>query len=251
MAKRDFAKSQSQAENGRSAKKRHPPAAMVVISLLLTAGIAFMAGNMFGDQKNTPSDALKSENNGLKTQLSEQHRQLMIAQEKLALLQADADKERQGKQQPEASKQVGDLTFYSVLPKQKVMPAPLGDTGPAAKMSAPPHTPAAHTSSQHKLPSSLPSGQADAGVATEARRSANISTYHLQVGSYIRRSDAEVFLNRLAAKELSAQIREKEIAGIGRRYRVVMGPFAGLAAAEAVKSQVREQLNMNGLLLRE
>jgi len=255
MAKRDFAKVQSQAKSGGNSRK---PVVMIAISLLFTAAVAFTAGNMMGNKQNSP-DALKTENNGLKTQLTEKKQQLIALQEKVASLQVAVDKRPAKKPQQNATQRVGDLTFYSSLPKQKVMPSPLGDTGPAAKMKAAPraslHVPS-HKPLHNKPPqSSLPSESRElvgnhmgenGGAAA-----ANMTSYRLQVASYIRRSDAEGFFNRLAKAGLVAQIREKMVDGIGVRYRVVMGPYRGLAAASAAKSQVREKMNIDGLLLRE
>jgi len=244
MAKRDFAKVQSQAKSRGNGSGTS--AAMAAVSLLVTAGIAFSVGYLAADRPLAP-DALKTENSGLKTQLAEKNRLFISLQEQVVSLQAAVDKRPAKKQQQAATQRVGDLTFYSSLPKQKVMPSPLGDTGPAAKMRAPPPS---HNDSQHnshkKQPQTLPAGPDKVGA-----EAATASWYRLQVASYIRRSDAEGFFNRLAKAGLVAQIREKMVDGIGVRYRVVMGPYRGLAAASAAKSQLREKLNIDGLLLRE
>jgi len=205
-----------------------------------------------GNKQNSP-DALKTENNGLKTQLTEKKQQLIALQKKVASLQAAADKRPAKKPQQNATQRVGDLTFYSSLPKQKVMPSPLGDTGPAAKMRAP--TPS-HNTLHKKQPHTSPVRSGDIGGNIGVKKDGSTaattaSLYRLQVASYIRRSDAEGFFNRLAKAGLVAQIREKMVDGIGVRYRVVMGPYRGLAAASAAKSQVREKMNIDGLLLRE
>ncbi len=251
MAKRDFAKVQSQAKSGGNSRK---PVVMTAISLLFTAAVAFSAGNMAGNKQNSP-DTLNVENNRLKMQLAEKNQQLIALQEKVASLQAAADKRPAKKPQQNATQWVGDLTFYSSLPKQNVMPSPLGDTGPAAKMKAAPQAvlraPAHNKPSQPSLPSESRALAGNPMSEKGGAATANRTAYRLQVASYIRRSDAEGFFNKLAKAGLSAQVREKMVDGIGVRYRVVMGPYRGLAAASAAKSQLREKLNIDGLLLRE
>ncbi|MDQ6986248.1 MAG: SPOR domain-containing protein [Mariprofundaceae bacterium] len=249
VKKRDFAKVQSQVKSRPASSGMS--AAMAVVSLLVTAGVAFSVGYLAVDRSASPN-TLTSENSELKMQLTEKNKQLIVLQQQVATLQATADKQSAKKPQQDATQRVGDLTFYSSLPKQKVVPSPLGDTGPAAKMNVAPHQPS-HGTLHKKLPQpSLPSVAGDIGGNVEVNNGeATASMYRLQVGSYIRRSDAEGFLNRLAKAGLSAQVHKKMVDGIGVRYRVMMGPYRGLAAASAAKSLVREKLNIDGLLLRE
>jgi len=225
MAKRDFAKVHSPAK-----KKPHGkngiPAAMAAVSLLLTAVVGFSGGYMTGEQQNAPQK-LKSENNELKQKLTEQSKQLDSLNKQLQSLNSEQHK-TQAKPHPNATQQVGDLTFYSSLPKQKVMPAPLGDSASAvAGKTAHRTSPQVH------------------------QNASDMAEYRLQLGSYIRRSDAEGFVNRMLKWGLAAQVNEKTVEGVGVRYRVLMGPFNGLAAAEAARSDAREKLHVDGLLLRE
>ncbi len=238
MAKRDFAKVQSQAKNKQSGKDGMP-AAMAAISLLLTAVVGFSGGYMTGEKQNAPQK-LKLENNNLKQQLAEKTQLLnsLNAQLKNQREIAEANK-TQAKHHPDALQQVGDLTFYNTLPKQKVMPSPLGDAAPMPTGNA-----TKHASSHAVL-------QQDSSSPQARHKSLDMAEYHLQLGSYIRRSDAEGFFNRLAKAGLAAQVNKKMVKGIGVRYRVIMGPFYGLAAAEAARSDAREKLNVDGLLLRE
>ena len=241
MAKRDFAHVQSQVKKGGGKEKMS--AAMIAVSLIFTAVLAFFGGYMAGDRQNS-TIVLQNEKATLQTNLIAQEKRIVELEQRLA---ASLEREKPAAKKA-AAERVGDLTFYSELPKQKVMPSPLGDTGPAARQSKGAEalelraaiTRAGIRSVEKKT------GESAGGDAGNA-----LASYRLQVGSFIRRSDAEGLLNRMALAEVKAMISEAQVAGVGTRYRVYTGPHVGLAEAEGAKSLVREKLKITGLLLRE
>jgi len=244
MAKRDFANVHSPAKK-KPYGKSGLSAAMAAVSLLLTAVVGFSSGYMTGDKQNA-SPKLQAENKALKQQVSDLNGQIASLNTQLQTQMAMAEKNiSRAKHRPNATQQVGDLTFYSSLPKQKVMPSPLGDE---ASQSTPQNAAKRNIHKNKPLQTHSPAQLSDsmAKPGTSA-----MASYRLQLASYIRRSDAEGFVNRLMKSGLSAQVNEKVVEGVGVRYRVVMGPFHGLAAAEAAHSDAREKMNVDGLLLRE
>jgi len=238
MAKRDFAHVQSQVKKGGGKEKMS--AVMIAISLIFTAVLAFFGGYMAGDRQNS-TIVLQNEKAALQTNLVAQEKRIVELEQRLA---ASLEREKPAAKKAAADR-VGDLTFYSELPKQKVMPSPLGDTGPAARQS------------KGAEALEVRAAITRAGIRSVEKKNAGgdatntLASYRLQVGSFIRRSDAEGLLNRMALAGVKAMVSEAQVAGVGTRYRVYTGPHIGLAAAEGAKSLVREKLKITGLLLRE
>jgi len=233
MAKRDFAQVQSKVH--KKSGTGGLSGAMTAIGLLFTAILAFSGGYMAGDTQNS-SQVLQAEKEKLQTRIDGLTKQVAGLEQELA--------ENIERQKPAAKKaaaeRVGDLTFYSELPKQEVMPSPLGDTGPADVQSG-----GEEGHEGHAIISSV-------GHRTvNPSASSAMATYRLQVGSFVRRSDAEVLMNRMALAGVQGKVSQADVAGVGTRYRVYTGPHSGLAAAEGAKSMVQEKLAIKGLLLRE
>ncbi len=237
MGKRDFARVQSQVK--KSSGTGRMPVVMTAISLIFTAILAFSGGYMAGDRQNS-TVVLQNEKAALQSNLVVQEKRIAELEQQLA---ASLEREKPAAKKA-AAERVGDLTFYSELPKQKVMPSPLGDTGPAADQSG------AEEGHEGHAAIGQATDRSGAGHATH-NAAASMASYRLQVGSFIRRSDAEGLMKRMTLAGLKSMVAEAQVAGIGTRYRVYSGPYVGLAAAEGAKSLVQEKLNIKGLLLRE
>jgi len=233
MAKRDFAKIEAQVKK-KSAKSGGVSAAMTVISLLFTAILAFSGGYMAGDTQNS-TDVLKNEKEQLQNRVDGLEKQLASLEQQLA---ASLEPEKPAPKEA-ATDQVGDLTFYSELPKQKVMPQPLGDTGPAAVQSGGEEHHEGRGEINHLA---KPAGGQAAG---------DMASYRLQAGSFIRRSDAEALLNRMALADIKATVSEAQVPNMGTRYRVFTTTYSGMAEAEGARSLLQEKLGIKGLLMRE
>jgi len=249
VAKRDFAHVHTPVK--KKSGKGHPAAAMAGISLLLTAILAFTGGYMVGDTRNSTL-ALQSEKEVLQTRVEGLQKHVAELEQQLA---SSLEREKPAAKKAAADR-VGDLTFYSALPKQKVMPSPLGDTGPAAVQKhrgedieayadlPPPASRVRLAATVHPV---VKQGTGDtAGGAGSATAS-----YRLQVGSFVRRSDAEVLLNRMALAGIKATVREAQVPNLGTRYRVFTASYSGMAEAEGAKALLHEKLGINGLLMRE
>ncbi|MDQ6966739.1 MAG: SPOR domain-containing protein [Mariprofundaceae bacterium] len=257
MAKRDFAHVHTPVK--RKGDSKPMPALMLGISLLFTGILAFGGGYMVGHTNNS-TDTLQAEKAVLQTRIETLQKEIVELQVQLA---ASVERAKPAAKKA-AAERVGDLTFYSELPRQKVMPSPLGDTGPAAvqkqrgenvEMYADLPPPVR----EQKTPQAVASveRQANAAVSPASQASASPAAgspdvvYKLQVGSFIRRSDAEVLLNRMALAGIKATVSEAQVPNMGTRYRVFTTSVTGMAQAEGIKSLLREKLGIKGLLMRE
>lgn len=250
MAKRDFAQVQSppKAENG------HTSAIMVGLSLLLAAILAFGGGYMVGSMQDS-TGTLQAEKRTLQEQSGTQQKRIGELEKQLAVLQQQKNEAKK-----QASDQVGDLTFYSKLPKQKVTPPPLGDTGPPAVpeqhgenvdqyADIPPPQDHSRMPIAPPKPSATQKGVATTGTVQASQ--AALPKFSLQLASYARRSDAEALLVRMQKIGIKGSISEVNVAGTGVRYRVIAGPYAGMAEAEGVRATVRQKLGINPMLRRD
>jgi len=249
MAKRDFAHVQPPTKKRKESGR--VPAAMVGLSLLFTVILGFFAGYMVGDTRNSTltlqseKAALQTRVDGLQKHVAELEKQLAdsLAREQPAAKKAAADR-------------VGDLTFYSALPKQKVMPSPLGDTGPAAVQHHRGEDVEAYAdlpppaSARSRTPGRNPAVKEEAGGSASETDSSSAS-YRVQAGSYLQRSDAEALLNRMLSAGIKGTVREAQVPNLGTRYRVFTTSFEGMAGAEAAKAVLHDKLGVDGLLMRE
>lgn len=257
MNKRDFAQVQSRKKD---TDKGRMPAAMAAISLLLTAILAFGGGYMVGKRQNS-TYALQAEKNALQEHVDTQQKQIADLERQLASLA----KEKSSAKKP-ATDQVGDLTFYSALPREKVTPAPLGDTGPAAVQKKqgenidqyadlpppPDHSrlpiapPPLTAKDMHKDDARTGNPEIQANKETTA-----LPSFSLQLASFTRRSDADALLARMLKMGIKGSIAEANVPGVGTRFRVIVGPFAGMAEAEGMRATVRQKLGINPMLRRD
>jgi cell division septation protein DedD len=256
MSKRDFA----QVQSPKKTDKGRTPAVMAAVSLLLTAILAFGGGYMVGNRQNS-TDTLQAERKALQEHVDTQQKQIADLEQQLATLVREKPAANKA-----ATDQVGDLTFYSALPKEKVTPAPLGDTGPAAVQKqqgenidqyadlppppdhsrlpiAPPSPLAADT---HKTDATASNPESQTNEATTA-----LPSFSLQLASFTRRSDAEALLARMQQIGIKGSIAEANVPGAGMRFRVVAGPYAGMAEAEGARATVRQKLGINPMLRRD
>ena len=188
-------------------------AVVIVIGMLVIVAAGFAGGFMLGQEHGQR----------LLEQIGKQQQELENLKKAIG---------NRAQKTNESSTQVGDLTFYNTLPKQPVTPAPLNSRVTAA--------------SSAKAPSPA---QKRAAISHPAARAA-VQMYKLQLGSYQLRANAERLQKRLLQAGFRARIQVMELPGLGQWYRVYVGPFSSLDAAENAKSRVQAKLHLVGLLLR-
>jgi cell division septation protein DedD len=92
----------------------------------------------------------------------------------------------------------------------------------------------------------------DVTTTTTAPRRASPTKgrYTVQVASFKERSQAQDLARRLAKAGLPAYVRAAEVRGVGRRYRVRVGPYPDLAAARAAAGRIRLQHHLAAFVTR-
>ncbi len=89
------------------------------------------------------------------------------------------------------------------------------------------------------------------GAPAAPRRAAPAKgRYTVQVASFKERSQAEELAGRLAKAGLPAYVRAAEVRGVGRRYRVRVGPYPDSAAARAAAGRIRLQHHLAAFVTR-
>jgi len=224
---------------------------LIVVALAVVAAgfaIGFMMGQEMGKQKATSAE---------KARLVEQ---LKAQQEELSKLRAAA-KQRL----PEVSTtEVGELTFYNELPQQSVDPEPLtATTNTKREATGKSESVEATTSSENLLKSlienELKQAQKSASkselkpvhVDSSAKASvAGEAIYYLQLASFQKKSDAELFYPKLGKAGFDGVIKRVELSKLGTWYRVYAGPFSTKELVEEAKQDVKQKLKITGLIVK-
>jgi len=224
---------------------------LIVVALAVVAtgfAIGFMMGQEMGKQKATSAE---------KARLVEQ---LKAQQEELSKLRAAA-KQRL----PEISTtEVGELTFYNELPQQSVDPEPLTATTSTKREATGKSEDIEAATSSEKLLKSLIEHELNqaqtsaaklelkpvhAGSAAKEGTAAE-NTYFLQLASFQKKNDADLFYPKLGKAGFEGVIKRVELSKLGTWYRVYAGPFSTKKRVEEAKQDVKQKLNITGLIVK-
>lgn len=274
MADRDFAQLQATAR---------PPAATGVSGLrtgLLVFGIVavviagFVGGYWLGSRQGheTAESEAKAR---LVAQVQEQKQELA------ALRKQQAEDKARAKAEVGAlpNTDVGDLTFYTDLPKQPVKPEPLSQ--PVAKPTMTPAAAAAMaaeakakvTKAAKPAAPAVPAAPVPAKPAASAPAAGSPAVgsvirhelsgppadsaaavpagYYVQVASFRDTQAAAPMRSRLAAIGLVSGLRRAEIPGRGTWYRLQVGPYGSPHDANAVRVDIEQKMHIKGLVVHE
>lgn len=259
MADRDFAQLQA------TVKPDAPGAVaasglrstLLVLGILSVVIMAFVGGYWLGSQQGHDSAEAAA-----KARLQAQ---LLAQQKELQALRQQAKKARaKAATDISPTTEVGDLTFYTDLPKQPVKPQPLSQpvtspnrpasTAPSPTPSSqPPTTPAPAptpgATGSDKMVASIIQRELDRKPA--APQPAKGVSYYVQVASFRHAKDAAGIQKRLQGAGFTSRIRRAEIAGRGTWYRLQVGPYASRDAADAARVQLGNQQRLKGIVIRD
>lgn len=261
MADRDFAHLQATARPPVAGLSGLRVASLVVgIVVVVIAG--FVGGYWLGSRQG--HETAESEARArLVAQIQEQKQELA------ALRKQQAEDKARAKAEVGAlpNTDVGDLTFYTDLPKQPVKPEPLSQ--PVAKPAMTPAAAAAATQAEKAAakPAAAPSQPKPAAPAPAAsgtmvgsviQRELSGSAaakpgpgYYVQVASFRDTQAAAKVQAKLAAVGLDSGLKRVQVPGRGIWYRLRVGPYGSQHDANAVRVDIAQKLHLTGLVVHD
>ncbi|RMH59890.1 MAG: SPOR domain-containing protein [Zetaproteobacteria bacterium] len=157
--------------------------------------------------------------------------QLVERERRIQALQKENAKLRQQLRKPKDD--LGELTFYHELPKQSVTPAPMGP----------------EVARQPRIKRDSTKKEDHVSRVIERELAGKTGGFRIQISSFRRRTDAETLLRKLRRQHVTASIRAVEVAGKGRWYRVIAGPYHSRLLAEHARKTIERKLKLHGLVV--
>lgn len=247
MAERDFAQVSAQVEVVRPEDVRpigSKKMTLFAIAVVILVAAGFAGGFKFG--------YITGEEAALGESKARLVAQLEVQKQELERLRREA----KARVSEVSTTQVGELTFYNELPKQSVEPAPLGESDSASPVveTLVEEATAVEADPEMLLQQIIENelkqrgGSKRAVNAKAATDSEN--SYYVQAASFKDESDATRFLAKLQGVSLPAKIRRVDVATIGVRYRVVVGPYPTRQQADASNFELKSKMNVTGLVVK-
>jgi len=198
----------------------------VVAGFLASFFAGFYVGRDNTGQLADSSDEIKI----LKDQLIQQKLSLEAAQKALVA------KEDIKSSESETSK-VGALTFYTDLPKQKVLPEAIAEPEPVS-VKADTHD------HEQQIQQIIEQELADSPASDQAQ-------YLLQIASFEKDADAQKMQLRLQKMSLKTSVQKVNVPSIGWRYRVVTTRALDKQGATDLQQQLKSDYKLSALMIRQ
>jgi cell division septation protein DedD len=241
--------------------------ALLVLGILAVVIMAFIGGYWLGSRQGHDA-AQAAARARLQAQLEAQQKELQALRQQAKKDQAKASSDNS------PTMEVGDLTFYTDLPKQSVKPQPLAQplsspdkpsSPPPASPSSPPPSSTASSSAPSPAPAPAPAPPAATGSAKMVQsiiqrelnrtpapaRPAGGGTYYVQVAAFRDAKDAAGIQQHLQAAGFASRIRRVDLPDRGTWYRLQVGPYASRDAADAARADLAGKQHLNGIVVRD
>jgi cell division septation protein DedD len=245
--------------------------ALLVLGILSVVIMAFVGGYWLGSRQGHDA-AQAAARARLQAQLEAQQKELQALRQQAKKDQAKAPSDNS------PTMEVGDLTFYTDLPKQSVKPQPLAQplTSPDMPSPPPPASPAsppASSTASSSAPSPAPAPKpAPAPAPPAATGSAKMvqsiiqrelnrtpapaqpaggGAYYVQVAAFRNAKDAAGIRQRLQGAGFASRVRRVDLPDRGTWYRLQVGPYASRAAADAARAELASKQHQNGIVVRD
>lgn len=248
MADRDFAQLQAtvKPDTPGPVGVSGPRSTLLVLGILSVVIMAFVGGYWLGNQQGHDSTQAAARAR-LQAQLQAQQKELQALRQQARKARAKASADNS------PNTEVGDLTFYTDLPKQPVKPQPLSQpvTSPG-KPATPPSSapsPAPAATGSDKMVASIIQRELDRKPTVP--QAAKGATYYVQVASLPDAKDAAGIQKRLQGAGFSSRIRRADIPGRGTWYRLQVGPYASRDAADAARVELANKQRLKGIVIRD
>ncbi len=242
MADRDFAHVQATVKPDESV-----PGVSGLRAILLAVGMvsavimSFVGGYWLGGRQGHES-AVVATKARLEAQLQAQTKELQM-------LRQQARNKAKALTDISPTTEVGDLTFYTDLPKQSVKPQPLSQPVASPEM---PSSPA--TTSLPGQPAAASSKMVSSIIQRELERkppdASAAGSYYVQAASFQDANVAAGMQSKLQAAGFASRIQRADVAGRGTWYRLQVGPYASHEAADAARLALGKKMHMQGIVIR-
>ncbi|PIP02641.1 MAG: SPOR domain-containing protein [Zetaproteobacteria bacterium CG12_big_fil_rev_8_21_14_0_65_54_13] len=236
MASKDFAHVKAPRRVEKKGSTPLLPFAIIGIALL-----CFAAGYWVATEQNTKGSASQGDVNAKQVLLDAKVAEINILQAKIDMLEERVAMWK-SKAKQDAHSKVGDLQFYTDLPKQSVTPSPVVEPAKApeqavvASVVRAPVTPVRETQRQIKPVA------ADAGY-TE-------SGFRIQIASFRTMDDAVALQKKLRQAGFKVYVQTVDLGDKGQWFRAYGGPYASKTEAERQLPAIEAQVHLKGLLIR-
>jgi cell division septation protein DedD len=218
------------------------------IAVVIIAGLSFVVGYWLGHDStiNVPGAGIGSammsyaDQDRLNEQadkISEQEARLDELEKLLAHWKKKAAQSGRAK--------VGELHFYTDLPKQSVTPAPVSGAPKAAKKSR-----VSHAASKKKRKASAPAANRLEVETRIADANHPSGAYRIQLGSFRTMNDASALEHLLRRSGYPSYVQAVTLVNKGQWFRVFAGPYASRSKANEAKKMIYDRLRLNGILKR-
>jgi len=239
VSDKDFAYNEPQTTNSERSSTPSPSKTGLIVILAVMFAIACFAVGFFMGEKHGLESSKGNQYEDLMKKLKKQ-------QQKIEAFKKEAEKAQQ--KEAETS-QLGELTFYTELPKQSITPEPLNANSKGASQ---------HTKTKPKTDIPLDTQQTDLAL-TEKRLNAIIERemqkptqqFRIQIASFKHEKDAVTFVHSLQKEDIPAEIQQVSLANMGIRYRVFTLPFGQREDALRAKAHIKDKFHVTGILVTE
>ncbi|TLS68168.1 SPOR domain-containing protein [Mariprofundus erugo] len=260
MAKQDFARLEAPS---RKDKKQDGISVVSVVAIVLIAGLCFVAGYWIGGQQGGGAGehgVPQAKLDALQAKLDEKAAENHVLQANIEGLQEQVELWK-AKAQQSAHARVGNLQFYSELPKQSVKPSPVLEPAPepeadahvdtrpvaAARVEVKPVAVDAHpaAATRSEVKQALP-----AETAAVVAPAVDDALYRIQIASFRSREDANSMQQKLTQAGFRALVETVELGDKGTWYRIFAGPYGGRIEADKQLADIEQKVHVKGLLIR-
>jgi DedD protein len=216
-------------------------AILLAVGMVSAVIMSFVGGYWLGGQQGHES-AVVATKARLEAQLQAQTKELQM-------LRQQARNKAKALTDISPTTEVGDLTFYTDLPKQSVKPQPLSQPVASPEM---PSSPA--TTSLPGQPAAASSKMVSSIIQRELERkppdASAAGSYYVQAASFQDANVAAGMQSKLQAAGFASRIQRADVAGRGTWYRLQVGPYASHEAADAARLALGKKMHMQGIVIR-
>jgi len=236
MASKDFAhvKAPSRVE-----KKSSAP--MLPFAIVCIAVLCFAVGYWVATEQNAKGSASQGDVDAKQVQLAAKIAEINILQAKIDTLE-ELVAMWKSKAKQDAHSKVGDLQFYTDLPKQSVTPSPVVEPAKAPEQAVAPSAVRAPVTPVREAQREIKPVTVDTPVEDAG--------FRIQIASFRSMEDAAALQKKLSQAGFKVYVQTVDLADKGQWFRAYAGPYASKTEAEQQLPAIEALVHLKGLLIR-